>query len=717
MLHIDWQSCFPQYHRFEIGTSNMQKPHWDSVAKHFSLQALQKYQWVFKIINLSRSGLISATELSDFSYGLGVSYETSDYKLFYETCANDGNEMDFAQFLTFIYMLQTAGEKSLQFVQMIRAHAEIQFSEMDMEDESDYDSVDEDVEGHDDNILRAARQAKRAEKLEEAKHKSLQNEDPRPLQPYFPMLYAKYRPFCEGERPLINDGLMELVHMLARFNFEQDEVENEMDKMVVALKAFRQQEDQARKKYGKTFTERKLFQYIEQFRAVDNDDSGQVDEGELGELFKNVGIKVKPEKLSELFAEVDEDGSGEVDLDEFLGMLKKVEEGNASEVSRMLADASLKHEVAKRMEARRARDARAAEAAKRAALYRKFNKTQLSMFQEQFNAFDADGSGQIDFDELQAMVTSLGMDIKKSVLKNLLVSAGTAGSTASLTFTDFLAVMETGKTGPMGTLLKQISMKQSTMNEDRKILLKKEQTALKLKKEKEAQLRKEKATLLALALKTLTAKEVKGLEKGFKAIDVDGSDSIDVHELDALMKMLKMNMPIEQLRALMKDVDIDQSGELDFSEFLVLAAKAKENGRNASAFKAIVAAQNKAHENRAVREKLAKMKAEAYQKKLSSTLERENEAAARHKKLIDDSVQKRKNSNLKRAKQNEARQAQRAKEFADNTASGSKRLNDKDKNVALRAQKAKENKHLEIAKKGQARREQEARVKAKALLV
>lgn len=85
--------------------------------------------------------------------------------------------------------------------------------------------------------------------------------------------------------------------------------------------------------------------------------------------------------------------------------------------------------------------------------------------------------------------------------------------------------------------------------------------------------------------------------------------------------------------------------------------------------------------------------------------------------MIDDSAQKRKNANIKRAKQNEIRQTQMAKEFADSIASGTKRLNEKDKNVGLRTQKVKENKHLEIAKKAQARREQEVRVKAKASLV
>ena len=58
----------------------------------------------------------------------------------------------------------------------------------------------------------------------------------------------------------------------------------------------------------------------------------------------------------------------------------------------------------------------------------------------------------------------------------------------------------------------------------------------------------------AWAVKKLSVKEIKGLEKGFKVIDADGSDSIDEDELYNLMKLLKINMPKEKLNKLVVEL-------------------------------------------------------------------------------------------------------------------------------------------------------------------
>ena len=92
-------------------------------------------------------------------------------------------------------------------------------------------------------------------------------------------------------------------------------------------------------------------------------------------------------------------------------------------------------------------------------------------------------------------------------------------------------------------------------------------------------------------------------------------------------------------------MDIDRSGALDFSEFLVLAAKAKEGGKYASAFQEIVNAQSRALDSGSVRSQLEKMKEKQRKDKLSASLERENSAAQRNRKLKEDLARKKRNDN------------------------------------------------------------------------
>eukprot|EP00942_MAST-04A_sp_MAST-4A-sp1_P004489 g4489.t1 len=90
--------------------------------------------------------------------------------------------------------------------------------------------------------------------------------------------------------------------------------------------------------------------------------------------------------------------------------------GDNSEIARKLAEAALLAEKLKKKEEAAKRAARAKEATRRAAIFAKFKKKQLEEFQKQFNTFDADRSGEIDFDEMKAMVRGLGMDTPGHVL-------------------------------------------------------------------------------------------------------------------------------------------------------------------------------------------------------------------------------------------------------------------------------------------------------------
>lgn len=685
---------------------------WDLITKYFSLDALKKFEFLFKIINLKQDGVISNVEFDDFTYGImGVDVKATNYKAVYKACTDGENEMDLAEFLIFIYQLKTTGHND--FVSMMIQQAELQFDEMGLQGESDLDSDEEQEQRLQ---LRAQQQANRASKLEMAKAEALQNNDPRPLQPFFPKLYAKYRPATLGEHPLVPEGLMELVHTMAEHEFDVEQTVEKMDALVHIRESLRKAENEVRKKYAETFTDEEITKYVAQFRAVDEDGSGQIDEEELGQIFKKIGMKVDKDELKLMFQEVDEDGSGEVDLDEYIGMLKKVKEGDNSDIARKLAEAALLAEKMKKKEEAAKRAARAKEASRRAAVFSKFKKKQLEEFRQQFNTFDADKSGEIDFEEMKAMVRGLGMDTPGHVLKKLMKSIDTDGD-GTLSFVEFLEMMDQGKNGAMAEMFNKIANRQQNMNEERRLKLKKEQAKLKMKQEAQAKLKVEKAAMRAWAVKQLSVKEVKGLEKSFKVIDADGSDSIDEDEIFNLMKLLKMNMPKEKLRKLVKEVDIDRSGALDFSEFLVLAAKAKEGGKYAKAFQDIVRAQSKALDSGAVRSQLEKMKLKQRQDKLNASLERESSAAQRNRKLKDDLARKKRQDNQLKSKKVQIRQSQLTDKEERKVKKVSKTISEKDKRAQARKIKMEEDKRLEreVAIKKRKQRAVRARKKAEVL--
>ena len=202
-----------------------------------------------------------------------------------------------------------------------------------------------------------------------------------------------------------------------------------------------------------------------------------------------------------------------------------------------------------------------------------------------------------------------------------------------------------------------------------------------------------------------------------KVIDADGSDSIDEDELFNLMKLLKINMPRDKLRKLVKEVDIDRSGALDFSEFLVLAAKAKEGGKYASAFQEIVNAQSRALDSGSVRSQLEKMKEKQRKDKLSASLERENSAAQRNRKLKEDLARKKRNDNQLKSKKVQIRQSQLTDKEEKKVKKVARHIDAKDKRIQSRKAKMEEDKRLEreVAAKKRKQRAMQARKKAEAI--
>lgn len=74
-----------------------------------------------------------------------------------------------------------------------------------------------------------------------------------------------------------------------------------------------------------------IMELREVFKLADTDGGGSIGSEELKGLLDQVGLKVSREDFNKLMAEIDEDGSGEVDLFEFVTMMTRKVEMDASE--------------------------------------------------------------------------------------------------------------------------------------------------------------------------------------------------------------------------------------------------------------------------------------------------------------------------------------------------------------------------------------------------
>lgn len=80
--------------------------------------------------------------------------------------------------------------------------------------------------------------------------------------------------------------------------------------------------------------------------------------------------------------------------------------------------------------------------------------------------------------------------------------------------------------------------------------------------------------------------EVENLWKAFSIFDADGSGAISIEELEMVMKSLGQNPSSIELRDLIKEVDVDNSGSIDFEEFkaLMIAREGDRQSRLKLAF-------------------------------------------------------------------------------------------------------------------------------------
>ena len=74
-------------------------------------------------------------------------------------------------------------------------------------------------------------------------------------------------------------------------------------------------------------------------------------------------------------------------------------------------------------------------------------------------------------------------------------------------------------------------------------------------------------------LKGLTDQQIEDFKLAFSLFDKDGDGTCDTDELSTVMRALGQNMTDTELLDMIREVDEDDSGSIDFEEFLQMMAK------------------------------------------------------------------------------------------------------------------------------------------------
>lgn len=82
----------------------------------------------------------------------------------------------------------------------------------------------------------------------------------------------------------------------------------------------------------------------------------------------------------------------------------------------------------------------------------------------------------------------------------------------------------------------------------------------------------------------LTEEEIEEYRQAFKIFDRDGSGAITAKELAVAMRSLGQNPTDDELERMVREVDIDGNGELDFEEFCDMMSRTK---KDVTSYKAI----------------------------------------------------------------------------------------------------------------------------------
>ena len=163
-----------------------------------------------------------------------------------------------------------------------------------------------------------------------------------------------------------------------------------------------------------------------------------------------------------------------------------------------------------------------------------FSADQMKGIEMLFKQFDADNSGNIDLQEFKQLAKKMGIEMTEAKLLQSIRSIVGSDAEPELDldqFVEWLRACQTDGNDPFSVL---------------------------------------KAKIKSQGIRPLTNEQIEAFQECFNTFDTDGSGSIDVDELGEVFSSFGHDYSPEEIQAMINEVDADQSGEIEFEEFLLL---------------------------------------------------------------------------------------------------------------------------------------------------
>jgi len=315
------------------------------------------------------------------------------------------------------------------------------------------------------------------------------------------------------------------------------------------------------------------------FATTDTDGNDSIDITEFNNLLLDLGILMPPQEVVAFFKELDTDNSGTLTFEEYIELVFTLRYPLISTLAKIdIEQTGVSEDLKQEVEVAPDEKINLMEASgfmtrsrHRFNFESKLSEEQKENFGNLFKVYDKDGSGTIDIMELNNVLNQLGYTFSPDSL-DIIIHIVDDNMDGILNFQEFLglydfleylkSLFESADGDKSGSIDRE-ELKNLLVAAGYKFNEKQVELFYKMCDE-DGSGKIEVSDFFALTLFIFWAQIL------FAKADTDGNDSIEVNEFNNALKRLGILMPPEGVAKYFNELDTDQSGTLNFEEYMEL---------------------------------------------------------------------------------------------------------------------------------------------------